>query len=235
METKRRENWRAFLIEAIVIVGSILLAFAIDAWWQEREERRIETTLLNNLRSDMLASQEQLEQWITGNSRILDSAEGFLSLLRAAQRDSEVSVPFRNVVGVLGTPTYSPTESTINAAVSSGQIELIANPRIRAALASWQYQLEDTRADELYRRDITRTQLLPALSAQTRLGDAFTQHLAFFLEGRVTDPDRLIRLTASSDLEGALGHFVFYTHFIVEQLEQIGETQSRILEMLEQP
>jgi hypothetical protein len=31
-------RWRIF--EALAIVASILLAFAIDAWWEERQERQ---------------------------------------------------------------------------------------------------------------------------------------------------------------------------------------------------
>ena len=34
-----KQNFSDRLIEAILIVISILVAFAIDAWWQERQER----------------------------------------------------------------------------------------------------------------------------------------------------------------------------------------------------
>ena len=36
---KQEIPWNKFVVEAFVIVGSILLAFAIDAWWDERQER----------------------------------------------------------------------------------------------------------------------------------------------------------------------------------------------------
>ena len=35
---KQEIPWNRFVVEAIVIVGSILLALAIDAWWAERIE-----------------------------------------------------------------------------------------------------------------------------------------------------------------------------------------------------
>lgn len=221
-------------LEGVVIVASILLAFAIDAWWQEREERRIEASLIRSLRFDMEASQARLQQWLRGNQRVLETSSELLDLLSATERDAPLSVPFGVVIGVVGTPTYSPTESTVLAAVSSGQIELIQNTTLRELLALWQSQLEDTRDDEQYRRDIFRTQLIPLLSEQIRLRSVFEQHVDFFLQGEIANPNEPIAIVASSELEGALSHFVFFTNFIVTQLQEIGDTQLRILEELEQ-
>ncbi len=41
----RQVPWLRVLVEGVVIVGSILLAFGIDAWWKGREERRAERLL----------------------------------------------------------------------------------------------------------------------------------------------------------------------------------------------
>ena len=32
--------WARILLEGVVIVGSILLAFGIDAWWEDHSERQ---------------------------------------------------------------------------------------------------------------------------------------------------------------------------------------------------
>ena len=39
MTTTRSIPWLRVLIEGVVIVGSILLAFGIDTWWEGRQER----------------------------------------------------------------------------------------------------------------------------------------------------------------------------------------------------
>ena len=31
-------QWKRLFVEAVAIVGSILLAFAIDAWWEDRSD-----------------------------------------------------------------------------------------------------------------------------------------------------------------------------------------------------
>ncbi len=35
-------QWPRFVIEGVVIVASILLAFGIEAWWENRQERQDE-------------------------------------------------------------------------------------------------------------------------------------------------------------------------------------------------
>ena len=40
--------WSRYLVEGGVIVGSILLAFAIDAWWEDRSEQALEREFLVN-------------------------------------------------------------------------------------------------------------------------------------------------------------------------------------------
>ena len=42
------------MVEGLVIVLSILLAFAIDAWWDERQERIEEGEILHGLNQEFL-------------------------------------------------------------------------------------------------------------------------------------------------------------------------------------
>lgn len=75
---------------------------------------------------------------------------------------------------------------------------------------------------------------MPVLAEQVRLRNVFEQHVNFFLQGEVANPDEPVPMVASSELEGALSHFVFFTSFIVTQLIEIAATQLRVLEELEQ-
>ena len=45
--------WLRVFVEGVVIVGSILLAFGIDAWWEGRQERAEEQQLLTNLQQEL--------------------------------------------------------------------------------------------------------------------------------------------------------------------------------------
>lgn len=60
MTEPRRIPWESIAVEAAAIVVSILLAFAIDAWWTEKKESEVEHVALQALRADFVSSQEQL-------------------------------------------------------------------------------------------------------------------------------------------------------------------------------
>ena len=45
--------WNRLVVEAAAIVVSILLAFAIDAWWDDRQQRNEEQTILKALLDDL--------------------------------------------------------------------------------------------------------------------------------------------------------------------------------------
>jgi hypothetical protein len=56
-----RIPWRRFLVEGAVIVVSILFAFGIDAWWEERQERRVLIEFEERLRAQMAENRTFLD------------------------------------------------------------------------------------------------------------------------------------------------------------------------------
>ena len=57
----RQMQWPRFLLEGVVIVGSILLTFGIEAWWAERQERAEEQRLLQNLHEEFVETRESVD------------------------------------------------------------------------------------------------------------------------------------------------------------------------------
>lgn len=228
--------WPRIIAEATAIVASILLAFAIDAWWQRQNEADLADTLKAGLRDDFEASQAHIAQWLSGNQRMFRALTAFRDRLAATPTDGEISVPIEWVMAAVGAPTYSPTESTLQTAISSGQIELIGDIDLRDQLAKWQQQLDDTREDELLIRQIVVHQLVPEIAAQTRLARAFEFDLIvpWFVGDITLDPDEKLELRATTRLEGVIAERLFYTTFVVGGLGDIQETQAQILRLLEE-
>jgi len=52
-EGRYRIPWPRMFAEALAIVVSILLAFGIQAWWEERQDRAVEQALLTGLVEDL--------------------------------------------------------------------------------------------------------------------------------------------------------------------------------------
>ena len=227
-----RIPWARLLAEGTAVVISILLAFAIDAWWDRRAETIQATAVLRGLQEDFRDSQLHLKQWLAGNRKIQRGTAMLLENIRNSGKNSLVPVTAEMILAPIGAPTYDPTTSTLDTALASGRIDLIENEELRHELTLWRQQLADTREDEFLIRDIVVHRLVPLVAQQVRLGFAFEQIHSWFIgesEGSFEDP---IELLAVPELEGVLAQRLFYTNYVVEGQSQIYETQARILELL---
>lgn len=133
-------RWGYLVVEAVLIVLSILLAFSIDAWWDARQEagRRIE--LLEALRSDLTATREDLDRAIESGDSLLERSGGFLDAVHGGgevSRDS-LLVLFE---GVSDVPFFEPTLASYRTAVATGAIELVRSPQLIARLSDFDFAL----------------------------------------------------------------------------------------------
>ena len=228
--------WKRLTAEGTAIVLSILLAFWIDAWWQNKLEVEETDALISGLHSDFQTSQAHLEEWLAGNERALRATTAFLDELKRAALNDEVLVRHEWVVAAIGAPTYSPTDTSLRTSIATGQIELIEDSELRNTLAIWRQQLDDTQEDEVLIREIVVNQLVPILSRQVRLGRPFdfAAMMNWFRGRGNVDFDRQYSIRATPELEGVLAERVFYATFVVEGLVAIQHTQAEILELLEE-
>ena len=71
--------WKRIAVQATAIVISILLAFAIDAGWVESQERELEHRTLEALRSDLEATNEELDRLLRGVAAARENFSRFQS------------------------------------------------------------------------------------------------------------------------------------------------------------
>lgn len=83
-----RSNTARIFVEAIVIVGSILLAFAIDAWWENRQEVAARSALIDLLIDDFEVTQMRLHQAIESAQLHFDENSRLLTVI---SEDIEIS------------------------------------------------------------------------------------------------------------------------------------------------
>jgi hypothetical protein len=105
--TNSRIQWQRLLAEAAAIVASILLAFAIDAWWDRTQQEALEAEWLAAVRFDLEASRDQINDSINEAEAIVGAAETLIGLL------SSMSTPvFPNVAQVRLAPNSQRTLKT---------------------------------------------------------------------------------------------------------------------------
>ena len=99
--------WKRLTVEAAAIVGSILLAFAIDAWWDERLERAEENEQLIRLRAEFNTNIERIDERLSF-SRMVESSSEFFTLIEAGlnQGQPTIDVPTTTLIWFLIAPTF---------------------------------------------------------------------------------------------------------------------------------
>ncbi len=231
-----RLSWRRLLAESAAIVVSILLAFGIDAWWQQRKEDAQERVLLIGLLDDFRASRPELVFRLELARRIADGVELFLTATEDFQSHQPVPMPESAILSVLGTPTYEPATSTLDAALASGDLERVGSDAIRRELAEWRRILADVQEDEVEAKRVTNEQLVPALGRSLDLGPLYPKIMPWTTAGgsgaRVTG-EPTVPLQVTTEIRSSVALRFFVVLFVAEGLEQLLASMDRLVALLE--
>ena len=229
-EPKSKVSWRRILIESVAVVLSILLAFAIDAWWDTSQRRDQERALLQGLFTDFEEARSNLRLRIATSRRLHRNAQALRILVNVGAEAESLRVPDSLLIAVIGGPTYDPATPTLDAALASGEVGLVRNAAIRREMARWQEILSDTYESEVEVRRSGADRVEPLLSRDIALGPLFDQVLGWEAGEVTLDGESLI--VPSLELEGALAARVFYNGFAAEGLEELSATLERLLGLI---
>ena len=162
--TMSGSRWSARLAEGVVIVVSILLAFSLDAWWENRQRREEVDQMLALL-------DEEIEVNRTAMTRALHNHE-----LIAVAADSAVEAanfyPFR-MQAVLGVEQVSPQSSALRALEQSGLLREIQDPEFRVLIVEWStrvLEFTDAEARSVARREGVRERIAEIGTLNDELG-----------------------------------------------------------------
>lgn len=223
---------RRVIVESLAVMASILLAFAIDAWWDGHLDRRQEASLLAGILADYRDSRPELESRLELARRMSANTELLIDAV-SGTTGSSITVPDSLVLGSIGGPTYEPSTSTLDAAIASGEIELIRGDEIHRELATWRRTLIDTTEDEVEVRRITNVQLVPALSRTMDLAPYFRELLAWSFEEPVTGLPGNVTIVPDTELAGLLAVRHFFVQFAADDLANLLASLDRAVGLIE--
>jgi hypothetical protein len=159
-------RWKRALIEGAVIVGSILLAFGIDAWWGERDEASRRTAVIEGLRSDFAAARVDLDRVTAFHLEGRQAAETLMQI-GADGPLAEASSPRVDSLfaGLAGTASFDPPLGTLEALISSGDLDLLDDPGLAGELTLFQGEVGDLDREQRFARE-TLIQLIEYLGTE---------------------------------------------------------------------
>lgn len=161
--------WKRLCIEATAIVASILLAFAIDAWWAERLDRIAEREELLRLYDEFELNRERIDFWVKEGGlvhRERQSALRVSDVLDAASKNGleKAMIHDADIASLLQTPTFEADTPVFESLVRSGRMEIIENREIVYAISTWERTLRGASEQEQRGVRFVYDHLLPALS-----------------------------------------------------------------------
>lgn len=136
-----RSKWGFLLAEAVLIVLSILLAFAIDAWWDGRQERARRLELLQALRSDFAAPGVALDEAVENAVNDAARTGGYLDVVAGDQAVGRDSLLYL-LDGISAITFFEPSTASYRTALSTGSVDLIRSPSLLQAFSEFDLALE---------------------------------------------------------------------------------------------
>jgi hypothetical protein len=141
-----RRPWRAglrwFLAEFVVVVAGVLTALAVSGWAEDRRDRGREQAYLQQLRTDLAASETGMQEGVDFHRQRAEAAARVLHRFwqTAPSVDAEL---VRDISLPRGSQRFRPILGTAEALIATGDLNLVRADTLRAAILA---HLESSRA-----------------------------------------------------------------------------------------
>ena len=130
--------WKRLFVEAAAIVASILLAFAIDAWWIDRQIRYEEQEILQGMEEEFVSVHAALARDMAAHLKNIQSLENLLLAFENGLPENSGAVVDAVLLELLDPTTTDLGNGTLNALLSSGRAEILRSRKLRTLLAAWE-------------------------------------------------------------------------------------------------
>ena len=164
MKRSLSERINRLVVEALVITSSILLAFALDAWWDSRKDYLEETALLASLTVEFNSVQAELTRARAVHSSRLGATEALLNMIDEGAPHPDPAALWTLMVEAHTSTTFDPPNGELTSAVASGALNLIQDGALRALIAAWPGWVADHQRTEANARTYIFEVLMPWLA-----------------------------------------------------------------------
>jgi type II secretory pathway pseudopilin PulG len=221
----------AYLRETVVIVVSILLAFGVDAWWDGRDQAERRDALLAALAADLATSEQLLDAGSALHGDVRDAGVRWLQLARSGDDPATHALVADSLVSSMQWALITrPPDETVRAALENGDLSLLENQELLAALAGWQSAIRYLNDAETAGIDQWYTDFSPYLRRQGIPLADLVWHNQYQPEGYPIEPRRteVYRLLPDTEWE-SLVQARWYIYEDARYLENLARTQLELI------
>ena len=141
MSHTQKTPWGRLLAEGSAIVLSILLAFWIDAYWQDRQDVESGRSLAGALASEVVENDKMLDTKIAESREAAKRAKALLVVMSNVGRDGHDLKELSDLGNVFVLENWIPDTDVYRQAVAAGQLLLINDADLRFDLAGYHSEL----------------------------------------------------------------------------------------------
>ncbi|UCC24982.1 MAG: hypothetical protein JSU98_14805 [Gemmatimonadales bacterium] len=165
MATERpARHWLRLALEGVVVLVSILAAFYLEGWRDDRELDRDLRLELLNVRLELQRNRDIVTAEIAAIERVISSGTSLVSMLRASPSSDRIPVPDTIAwLGALYSPTMELSLGAVDALITSGRLSRIDDSELRLGLAGLEEMFEDVAQEGIEAQRITFDQLFPLI------------------------------------------------------------------------
>jgi hypothetical protein len=160
-----RASGRNLVLEGAVVVLSILVAFALDAWWDESALRREVLLDLGNVERELSVNRDLVLFQQDLMRRMLVGSESLVEIMVANGDRDLIDVTDTLAWLQFLTPTFDASLGATDALIASGRMASIEDPELRLELAGIRGLIRDAVEDQVVGRDVYYDLLAPAVYA----------------------------------------------------------------------
>ena len=145
MTNKQNISWKRLSIEAAAIVASILLAFAIDAWWDESQQRQHLQSVLTGLEAAFSENVTLIDENIELVIRYQEILQGFIEMAPGDAAQIPPELTFDTLQSIWRPITTANNNSLLIATLDSENLTALDLPALQDMIARWRTQVNELR------------------------------------------------------------------------------------------
>jgi len=225
-------EWNRFLIEGVVIIASILVAFAIDAWWDDRQSRQAEINQLHSvaaeLESNVVLIRAKLETLV-----VADAAAGeMMSWMGPEPRhveQNELGETFRKMYSI---GSFALPRGASERFLAGDRADAVEDNVVRNAITKWYTDSGELERQYSWLREAHATlrdylvDAVPTLEldrSHPLMQDVQGSKFPFSLSDLLSDPD----------FESRMSQYLIRLRFVQSEAADLVEQQPKLLEVLQ--
>jgi len=196
MSEAKKVPWKRLTVEAAAIVISILLAFAIDAWWEDRGDQKSEQWLLQRLKADFVEIQAAIQFIEKEHHETSAACIALLGFPNGAPLPTSPEVDRMVALVFLTSRTFNPGSGAAAAFLNSEGAMLVENQPLANLLLAWPGVVEELQEEDAYLQEGIANRWIPFLKSRVNLGPYLATYgeIMSGLPNHVTSPPLRIAL-----------------------------------------